>query len=130
MSKFSFFRVILDQESCQTCSSSFLLLGFQSGIQTQTSFCQYRERFPNSEQEFLHGKQGVALSQGYTLKSCPWKLKQRGFNIFPTLNLFLTTKCGVQDHSHSFPFREGKIWRVNIVERNPKNPQNLQDKSQ
>lgn len=83
------------QESCQTCSSSFLLLGFQSGIQTQLSFCQCRERFPKSEQEFLCREQGAALSQGCTLKSYLWEFKHRAFNVFSTLKLFLTTKCGL-----------------------------------
>lgn len=69
--QFFFLQTYFDQqESCQNCSSSFLLLGFQSGIQTQLSFCQCRERFPNSEQEFLCRKQGAALSQGYIFKSC------------------------------------------------------------
>lgn len=119
------------QEPCQTCSSSFLLLGFQSGIQTQLSFCQCRERFPNSEQEFLCRKQGAALSQSCTLKSCPWELKHSEFNVFPTLKLFLTPKCGVQGHSHSFPSREGwKIWGVSKKVKTTPKHQKLQEKSQ
>lgn len=62
------------------------MLAFQSGIQTQFSFCQCVERLQNSEQQFLHRKQEAALSQGCTLKSCPWKLKHGGFSVLSSLN--------------------------------------------